>query len=420
MLAMIWHGDPCALNDRRIQSILHKEPAVAVKACLEGGVQPRDPFGLIALFDLVEPTELRRIAEGAGDEATEVVQKYLDWKRHRSTSTTEGQTDRSPEQPPQLSEIVASGDVDMLLRLDHAARIKDLPAEQRDALAELVQNEWNAQRAAGGPLAFIEVTGERQWNAPPPVWHLLHLADEVQLRLTDSEWFQLANLGLANMDDWLSTTFNDAWAERLGQQVSAATDAGIEAIVRNVSRRLDPSVAQSLSTRALSSEDKEVRRAMSLRLAHEGHRGVLLEGVLAHPSHEVDVALVKLGDEEAERRCLETYIHRGCPSLDRRGGDREWLELTRHEKSAGRLLEALQHMLRRGDEHHELGAVFRALDRCLGARALDAYDALVADSEIPGAAFLWYQREEAITRIASAMNPSPDFAAAVADIEWSN
>ncbi len=419
-LAMIWRGDPYASNDRRIQSILRQEPLVAVKACLDGEVHRRDLFDLIPLFDLVEPEELLRIAPDVGDEANEIVQEYLDWKRHRATSRTEGPVSGAPAQPPSLSDIVASGDVDVLLQLDYAANVKDLSTVQRTALVELVQHEWTAQRSAGGPLGFIEVTGERQWSAPRRTWHLLHLADELQLPLTDSEWFQLANLGLANMDDWLSMTFLDPWAQRLQEHVATATDAGIEAIVRNVTQRLDASVAQSLAARALASEDNELRRALASRLAHEGHREVLLEAVSAHPSHEVDVALVVLGDEEAEQRCLDEYIERDCPRLDHWGGDREWLESIRHEKSADQLLRALRLMLRRGDAPHELRPLFQALERCLGGRALDLYDELVADSEIPGAAFLWYQREEAISRVASALHPLPDFVAAVADIEWSN
>lgn len=65
------------------------------------------------------------------------------------------------------------------------------------------------------------------------------------------------------------------------------------------------------------------------------------------------------------------------------------------------MFEILTVMLRRGDAPHELAPLFHALERCLRSHALDRYDRLMADAEIPGAAFLWYQRKEAISRIAS-------------------
>lgn len=210
----------------------------------------------------------------------------------------------------------------------------------------------------------------------------------------------------------------DSWMEILGSRVAEASDAAVEAIVHNVGPRFNSSVARALAARALSSDDPELRRTMAYRLADEGHREVLLQAGVATPFQEVDVALVRSGDADAELRCLDVFIERGCPKVDHHGGNRDWIDSVRYEQSADRVVEVLTVMLRRGDAPHELSALFHALERCLGPYVLDRYDRLMADAEIPGAAFLWYQREEAISRIACELAPVPSVTEAVTEIDW--
>jgi hypothetical protein len=76
-------------------------------------------------------------------------------------------------------------------------------------------------------------------------------------------------------------------------------------------------------------------------------------------------------------------------------------------------------MLRRGDETHELVPLLRALERCIGADVLEHYDRWIDDDEIPGAPFLWYQREEAIGRIADSYSATRSFPEIVDNIAWS-
>ena len=418
LLAVIWRRDPYASNDRRISSILRGEPAVALRACFGAGVRPGDLFDYIPLFELVDESELLELAQEGGEDAIALVREYGDWKQQRASRGPEDAGDRFETESPPLGEILASGDIDALLQVDHSSSIRDLPPDQREAALALVLREWQALRGAGGPLASITVTGERQWQAPRRVWHLLHLAGELHLPLTESEWFELANLGLANVGDWLSATFVDSWTEDLDKRVAEASDAGVETIVRNVDPPFNTAVARALAARALASDDREVRRTMAYRLADDGHREILLQAVIATPSQEVDVALVRSGDSEAELRCLDAFAERGYPKVDHHGGDRDWIESVRHEQSADRVFALLTAMLRRGDPPHELAALFHALERCVGAQALDRYDRLIADSEIPGAAFLWYQREEAISRLASELAPVPSVAEAVTAIDW--
>ena len=418
LLAVIWRRDPYASNDRRITSILGGQPAIALRACFEAGVRQDDLFDFIPLFELLEESQLLELAREAGEEAIALVRDYAEWKQQRASGGSEHAGGRVEKESQPLGELLASGDMNALLQVDRSSSVRDLPADQRAAALALVQEEWDALRAAGGALGAIEVTGERQWQGPRRIWHLLHLAAELHLPLNEGEWFELANLGLANMGGWLSATYMDSWMENLGSRVAEASDAGVEAIVHNVGPRFNSSVARALAARALSSDDPELRRTMAYRLADEGHREVLLQAGVATPSQEVDVALVRSGDADAELRCLDVFIERGCPKVDHHGGNRDWIDSVRYEQSADRVFEILTVMLRRGDAPHELSALFHALERCLGPYALDRYDRLMADAEIPGAAFLWYQREEAISRIACELAPVPSVTEAVTEIDW--
>lgn len=418
-LALLWRADPYLSNDRQIEEVLWAAPETAIRACLTTTFRTRDFVEFSTLLDKIEPDTLTTIAEEAGGDAPELVREYREWAQLRSARIDTPRPDPRPDRPTLVS-IVEHGDVEALLEYDQSSAVKDLPEDDRTAVRNLVEAEWQKQRQGAGLLSVIHVEGERSWNASWRTQHLLKLAENFQLSLTEEEWHHLADLGLANNNQWLAATYREDWLPALQQRAAAATNAGVESIVRSVPMAMPLVTAAAVAHRALRSEDSALRRAMAQRLAEEGHRAVLESESASHPSAEIDVALVQMGDEEAEHRCLDTFVARGCPKIERFHGEGDWIDSLRHSSSAPRILTVLQIMLRHGAPPYELSPLFRALDRCIGDQALASYDQLIADPDIPGAAFLWYQREDAIERIAQATTPRMTLSELLTAVDWSS
>ena len=418
-LALLWRADPYLSNDRQIEEVLWAAPETAIRACLTTTFRTRDFIEFSTLLDRIEPDTLTTIAEEAGGDAPELVREYREWAQLRSARIDTPRPDPRPDRPTLVS-IVEHGDVEALLEYDHSSAVKDLPEDDRTAVRNLVEAEWQKQRQGPGLLSVIQVEGEGSGNALRRTWHLLKLSENFQLSLTEDEWHHLADLGHVSNNQWLAATYREDWLPTLQQRAAAATNAGVESIVRSVPMAMPLVAAAAVAHRALRSEDPALRRAMAHRLAEEGHRAVLESESASHPSADIDVALVQMGDEEAEHRYLDTFVARGCPRIERFHGEGDWIDSLRHSSSAPRILTVLQIMLRRGDPPYELSPLFRALDRCIGDQALASYDQLIADPDIPGAAFLWYQREDAIERIAQATTPRMTLSELLTAVDWSS
>lgn len=112
---------------------------------------------------------------------------------------------------------------------------------------------------------------------------------------------------------------------------------------------------------------------------------------------------VRLGDCDAERALLAGLLT--DPDAIPRwplGRATDWVPTIACGTSADLLEAVLRAALRRGREPHDLTALFDALNRVSGVDALSRYDALIADPDIPAAAFLHYQRQAALAALLDA------------------
>ena len=396
-LAEAWVRSDPTRTDEHIRTALLSHPKEAIRGSFRVPLDETDLFDIAFLLDSLSEEQLADLPTDAPGPAA-LVRRYTEW-RSAPPSMPE-RTRRPMARPPSaLDALIDAGDLEAILASRPGQlEVDTLTGPHRSALLELVQAAW-ADDDGSTPISRVNMVGERHWNATVRDWRLLDIASELRMPLNEDDWYRLADLGLAGHDNWLDDAFVDDWAKEIEARIDPRGEPGLQAMARSVP--LTAEAAERMADRCLGSENEELRRVFADRLATLGHAGVLRARVTTLPSTELDVALVRAGDEAAEHRLLTDFVRRGCPAIERWGGDGTWIEEVRHKANGPLILECLTFMLRRGDEPHELTALFRGLIRCMGAESLAAYDSLMADAGIPDAPFLWYRREEAIVQLSA-------------------
>jgi hypothetical protein len=403
-LGELWQRIEPYHTDPTTQRVLLQHPMSALRGVLRALSRPSQPFDLLFLLDALSDEQLA--AAEAGPEAADLLASYRELRRQPPRERTPPQRSRPPTAAADLGSMVQAGNLDDVLALRPSRDDVDaLSPPDYLALVELAQKDWRDIRLGTSPLQRIQRVGDNQWIVHPRDWDFVHLALLVRLPLTEDEWLAAVDLSVSDNEqhESLLATYQSEWNERILVWLDELDDRGRTNLVRCLPGPWPDDVADALAERCFTSGLEEAQRYCADRLAADGKFELLRSWAGRESVRAIEVVLVGAGggDGEAERRLLADYRDRNYPELHHWASDTEWIDLVSHRESAELVVDALRAMLRRGDQPHELGPLFKALNRCLGEAALEIYDDLIADDHIPDAPFLWYQRQDCATALAA-------------------
>lgn len=331
-----------------------------------------------------------------------VIARWIEW---RNQPTPDPHPDPQPKQPT-LAERIDQGDgIGIVARPGLRSQIDALDPTHQDRLRDLVDGAFN-ERGADGKRRVdrIERTTD-EWTVPYLGFEVINWAKQVDRPLDEDDWYTVADLSIPGTDGWLRSQWQPTWMAAAQQRVASLSDGGVRALVANTDNTpMTDETVVVVAERGLRSEDPYLRCITAARLVTEGREAELRHAASVHPSGEADGQLVRIGDPDAEQRLLGSFIAEGCPS-DGHGRSLEWMADIRDPRSRSLVRTALETMLRRGGETHELTAAFKALAATHGDNVLGVFDQLIGDPAIEAAPFLWYDRERTILRGTPTVDP---------------
>jgi hypothetical protein len=282
-------------------------------------------------------------------------------------------------------------------------RIKSLPTDARQRLAEIVLGAW----PDNGVHAHIERDEQETRFHDLGAYAWLTLAPALDIAPTEEQWADLATSGaiLTDHSEWLSRHYSETAAVRAARSCDAAgarpwaqlisaipdetrvPDEVVEALVSHVS---EPTVAEL---------DFELWM-IGDRFAREGRLEALQ--TLSAKTSDLDRCLrpwrARLGEADAARVLLRelTTALKERKRFER--DDAQWLEGVQERALLPDLFEALAAALP-GEGESPFGvstAVGRAIYRIGGEDAVRMYDDLIAGSDDSRFKFLRLQRDEIV------------------------
>jgi hypothetical protein len=396
-LARLWRTAERHYVENAVSRVMEQHPIEALRGAFNAGLDRAFLLDLLPVLEVAAPNELDQLAQQFGSGAQELVQDF------RAFATrTNGPRQVQPAPPPfDLAGAVAEGSLDAILS-NHVPveAIASLKGTELAELVALVDQVWNDPATGASPLTRIRRLERGRWGGGAyGDFELATLAVKTGRSLTEDEWFTAVDLTPHDRDDQASlrAAFQPAWEARVVAELPAMDDDAVESLVRTLSISLTRDLAEAVATRAFGTNNHNLHEVAANNIAESGHLDLLATLAADNGSNPaIDRVLVAHGDADAEARLLTDFEKREYPKLEHWGSDSTWIDRLNAPSSAHAIETALQAMLRRGDEVHDLSPMFGALNRCAGDDAARAYDSMIEDASIPSAPFLWYRKQELI------------------------
>lgn len=393
--------------DSEMTAILRRSPMTVIREWLTVPLSARIDFEYFWLVNGLSTEELEQLrlelgnhyAEGALNEESRChVLDQVTEVLNRRISAAGGLAVPEPpkDNSPTFRELVLDGDKAQVLR-DGPPDDTDLASSELAVVKGWVEDEL--LRSTGTPRYAPAPSNDRfdyAWSG------LSRWAAYFNVRLLPDAWpaatrFELERGESAGVAWIRKQSSQESW-QALGQVVEQwprLTAANLARIADEHSRPLTASIFSAISDCDAPAEWKE---DLLQKLAENCDKDVLRTMFREADGQWILPALVKLGDCEAEAKLLTFHTATSTSLLAVFGhrSYRPWVQDLACPSSAQVLFEAIRRSLAEGVEIHELETAMRALDRCAGAEVESYYDLLISDSQIPGAAFLFYQKRGAL------------------------
>lgn len=275
--------------------------------------------------------------------------------------------------------------------------VQGLDSAERDRIRTVLGDVWIERTdRSGSPAQRIKRT-EKGWNCSIEDWHIVDWAATFRLSVAEDDWYALAAADLpgSGLNEWLPTVFERGWRRRIRKRLKNANEA-LTAVVLDLPVNFSRRQARCLMTVCLRFDNADLHEKCATQMVNRGFTRLLAKAARRSDSAAFDEVLIAHGDTAAEQRLVQRFQNGGFPTPETWGGDPHWLDAVQSPASFDLLARALQEMLERGDEVHDLMRVFRALGRSGGDRTIELLDRLIESDEIPSAKFLWYRRQEYI------------------------
>jgi hypothetical protein len=341
------------------------------------------------------------------DQAREHIARNMTARRTSSARPSSAHTSAEPEALPIDTTSLAG--LAAILRGTPKVVQSQLTREQKGSLRFHVEHEL-ATIVAEGKLPIY--AGQNQM--PSGIWNTLEWAAHFHLPLTPDAWLQIAQLAARWPDNplpsWLKKEWSPASAARL---IDALPDTDTAAAGPMIPKPWpDDLISAVLHSARIDDLSLVQMQQISSFLQQARNHAKVTAWLLDEPPTWLFPQAVEVGNCNAERRLLEqlTADSSTGPNWPSRS-DNLWLAHVQCPSNATAVVDALRSALLAERDLPDVEPLYRALDRCAGQKALTAYDRLIVDPAIPGARFIYYQRQIALNAIAEAQVRSAVFEA---------
>ncbi|WP_017197423.1 SIR2 family protein [Arthrobacter sp. M2012083] len=393
--------------DSKITAILRQRPLATIWEWLKFPITPRIDFEFFWLLEQLTTLQVEQLSQNlesnAGDGLDPDSRRHvLDLSAQLLQGRKEGPKETRRHQPeqhevPTVQELILGGYKERVLRLSASTDV-DLTPAQKSTVKGWVEAEF---LRLSGTQAFAPAPSQGRFDLK---WSLLaQWAALLDVALLPKDWPSVTRFELERGESagiaWITGQATPESWHALEEQIEDWPNlsvAMLAQVAQGISRSLAQKVFQAISA---SEESEDWKDGLLQKLADECEPSVL-DSLLNDEENAAWVlpTRVKLGSCQAETRLLRTHTFSTDAFLAAVGARRwqPWIENLRCTTSAPTLFAAIRTALIDGTEFHDMETAMRALDRCAGSEAEKYYDLLISDHEIPGAAFLYYQKRIAL------------------------
>lgn len=372
----------------RIAETLAEHPEAALRGA---EIVASDEASFLDLFwaSGIDPKVLAGFAAGPlGDQIAALLER-VQW-RERS-----GRQPQSPEADEEASEPNRPGNL---------AEILDILGEENVPtdywLMKLPQEDEEVQRRvfdlAEGWYPYEPATATNGFRAAVVSWTVLdHRVDETR-------WLAILGAGIGHyvvrVDEWLARQWNDRWAGAAAARIGALENPNDLALAARAIPEWTPELRSLFIKRLCELRDETLSITVIQRLKElddiEGLREVLARGCDEASESRALLELARLGDVAAQRQLLESLLADAEADPGRcRDYEQQWLGTVRSPALVPLLGQILRATHRSNDASIFRRIVEAGIRNIGDPSCLALYDELIADSELEGGQFYWYQRE---------------------------
>lgn len=398
VLGSVWSRLEFGGLDQRARDVLLQHPKAALCAKLDRASEPYDLFELRFLLDELGDADLDEVTNATADAARQLIADYRALRSLPPGAPTHMSTSKVTR--PSLKELVDIGNDDELLH--HGARrseIDELDPDDLDDLTHRVESLWAEERDAGRSPALAIKRTPTGWTCPTKAWQLINWGEELRLPLQREEWLAIASAGVPSSGGgWLRALWQPDYGAQTADRITGCEPVELRGLILAVPDPWPSAVADAATRRFGSSVDPEVKEAIVRALVAGGHRPLVRELASSQPTDLLDAALIELGDCDAEARLLGKHVQEGSPIPDQFDARGHWLPHVACDSSAPFLIAAVHDHLARGTELHELRFHLAALERVMGAKTVEQYDAIINDPAFADGRWLWFNLRQFVDR----------------------
>lgn len=391
--------------DSEMNALLRQRPMIVIREWLKFPLSDRIDFEFFWLVDALSTSELEQLeAELIAGNRPELVHatsrtlvhdRVADALQRRLSSSHEtAEPHHSREDSPTLRELIRSGDRAQALSFNPS------DSAQLDPGEAAVVKEWVKEAIARVRPRFapapMEGRSDSSWS------NLARWAGHLHVGLSAGQWPAATRFELERGESggiaWIRQQSRPESWQALHQVVDEwprLTTASLAVVVDENSRPL----YETIYTAIIDCDAPHgLKEELLQKLADNGDKEVIRHLLRGADQLWMLPTLAKLGDCDAEAKLLALHARstRSLLAVVAHRPWRPWVQDMSCPSSAPLLFKAIRRALVEATEVHELEIVMRALDRCAGPNVASYYDALISDQEIPGAAFLFYQKRTAL------------------------
>lgn len=347
---------------------------------------------------------LRTTGTGLGPLDARALARAREVLRHRSESLTRrtqnAATTRSPmTRTIDVASLITAQRFDDVLHWAPSTLAEPLDVDHRGRLTAWVHDEV-LRLVHARALPLTPSTPDGPFVARD--LRLVQWAVALNLDLPASCWLPVALLTMTwreqQMTEWVRQRCTEMHVLELLRALEGAGPGQVVTARVVVPPPWPPRFADTLITAALQVDPVTGEPQATVAAALEAGQDEALRRLVPEPAPQWLLPfLVQLGDARAEAALLSDLIV-GPDQMTRwpLRGDASWLQWVRHAASADLVFAALRAVLQLDQELADTAALYAALERLEGPAVLTRYDELIADQGVPGAPFVFYQRQRAL------------------------
>ena len=383
----------------RIAGLIAEHPEEALAGAQAAAGEETRLVDLLWAIDL-DPDLLARYAEGPLAEPVEKLLERIGWREEVAASEfVPPEPPEEEERPEDLVTLLAEGEVgENSVPPDYwLLKLSGEPEEVRERFLALAEAWYPGDAAATIRREGGQTTITNGFRGAVVVWATL------EQPVSSDRWLEILSAGIARfsgrISEWMSRQWQPEWSAATAQRVARLEDATDLALAAKAIPEWTPELRELFAEKACRVGDESLSITVVERLRDFGDIGRLREIVAGDCGEQVReralVELAQLGDLEAQHQLLERMLEtvKVHPDSYEHANNLSWIT----SATSPELVELLGELIRathRCEDASMFRRIVEAGIRNIGHQScLAVYDRLIADPDLEGGQFYWYQRE---------------------------